>query len=92
MAWQIKLTPAAEKQLGKLDVQVAQRILKYLKDRVAQDPRASGNSLQGHLREFWRYRVGDYRVLAKIQDDHLLILVVQVGHRSKVYEHQPATK
>ncbi len=87
MAWQIKLTPAAEKQLGKLDAQAARRILFFLKDKVAQDPRASGKPLQGSLREFWRYRVGDYRILAKIHNDQLLVLVVQIGHRSKVYEH-----
>lgn len=86
MAWQISFTPRAEKELKKLGAQESQRISLFLRERVSPDPRALGTALKGQLREFWRYRVGDYRVLAKIQDHELLILVVGVGHRSKVYD------
>ena len=86
MAWQIKLTPNAEKDLVKLDLKAARRIIKYLKEKIAVDPRAFGDRLQGNLREFWRYRVGAYRVLAKIQDDQLLVLVIRIAHRGKVYK------
>ncbi len=48
-------------------------------------PRAIGGPLKGELRDFWRYRVGDYRILAKLEDEQLLVLVVKVGHRSDVY-------
>lgn len=86
MAWHISFTPRAEKELKKLGKQESQKITIYLRERVATNPRAIGKALKGELREFWRYRIGDYRVLAKIQDEKLLVLVVHIGHRSKVYE------
>ncbi len=85
MTWKIEFTPKAEKDLKKLDRAEAKRILSFLRERVAPDPKAIGNQLKGQLREFWRYRVGNYRVLATIKDDHLLVLVVHVGHRKNVY-------
>ena len=88
MAWQISFTPRAEKELKKLGAQESQRISRFLRERVSPDPRALGTALKGQLREFWRYRVGDFRVLARIQDEELLVLVVQIGHRGKVYEKQ----
>ncbi len=86
MAWQISFTPAAQKQLGKIDRQDAKRIMAFLKLRVLPDPKGLGGSLKGQLHEFWRWRVGPYRILAKIEDDQLLVLVVSVGHRSKIYD------
>ena len=86
MTWQIRLTPKAEKNLKKLGVEESRRVVRYLRERVAQDPRATGKALKGQLREFWRYRVGNYRILAKIQDKELLVLIVQVGHRSRIYQ------
>lgn len=86
MVWHISFTPRAEKEIKKLGKQESQRITRFLRERVATDPRATGKALKGELREFWRYRIGDYRVLAKIQDEKLLVLVVHIGHRSKVYE------
>lgn len=87
MAWQIELTPEAEKQLSKIDRQSAKRIINFLSDRIApaEDPRTAGKALKGVLREFWRYRVGNYRIICRIDDDWLLILVVRVAHRSEVY-------
>ena len=85
LAWRISFTPQAERDLGKIDSQNAGRINRYLRDRVAANPRAFGGPLKGRLREFWRYRVGDYRVLAKVEDERLLVLVVKIGHRSEVY-------
>ena len=85
MTWQIRLTPKAEKDLKKLGVEESRRVVRYLRERVAQDPRATGKAVKGQLREFWRYRVGNYRILAKIQDKELLVLIVQVGHRSRIY-------
>jgi mRNA interferase RelE/StbE len=86
LAWQISFTPKAEKEFKKLGKLESQRIVRYLRERVAPDPRAVGKVLKGQLREFWRYRVGDYRILARIQDEKLLILIVHVRHRSEVYE------
>ena len=87
MAWQIEFTAEAEKQLSKIDRQSAKRIINFLSQRIApaEDPRNFGKALKGVLREFWRYRVGSYRVICKIEDDRLLVLVVRVAHRSDVY-------
>lgn len=82
MAWKVKLNDKAEKELDKLDKPVAQRILRFLYERVAllDDPRSIGEDLKGsQLGEFWRYRVGDYRIVCRIEDDELYVLVV---HRS----------
>ncbi|MDE0107848.1 MAG: type II toxin-antitoxin system RelE/ParE family toxin [Bryobacterales bacterium] len=88
MAWKIELDPAAVRDLDKLDPQSARRILAFLNDRVAQlmNPRTIGEALRGpRLGEFWKYRVGHYRVIAHIEDEALRVLVVRVGIRDKVY-------
>ncbi len=87
MAWRVEFTPEAEKQLAKLDKQSAKRITKFLKERVASlnDPGSLGDPLKGRLREFWRYRVGDYRILCRIEERRLLVLVVKIGRRRDVY-------
>ncbi|MGD9215425.1 MAG: type II toxin-antitoxin system RelE/ParE family toxin [Desulfobacteraceae bacterium] len=87
MAWQIEFTPAAEKQLSKIDRQSAKRIINFLNKRIApaEDPRTAGKALRGVLREFWRYRVGNYRIICMVEDSRLLILVVQIAHRSNIY-------
>ncbi len=88
MFWRVELDPAAERELSKLDPQVARRILIFLHDRVAalDNPRSIGEALKGSkLDEFWKYRVGDYRIIAKIEDGTVLILVVRIGHRREVY-------
>ena len=88
MAWKVGLDRAAVRELGKLDQQAARRILAFLHGRVAtlDDPRSIGKALKGSkLGEFWKYRVGDYRVIARIEDDALRVLVVRVGSRDKVY-------
>lgn len=88
MAWKVELDPAAERELSKLDPQVARRILAFLHGRVAvlDDPRSIGEALKGSkLGEFWKYRVGDYRIISRIEDGALCILVVKIGNRREVY-------
>jgi mRNA interferase RelE/StbE len=87
LAWQIEFTPAAEKQLAKIDRQSAQRIVNFLRERIAtaEDPRRHGKALKGVLREFWRYRVGHHRIICRIEDDRLLVLVVRVAHQREFY-------
>ncbi|NTW84376.1 MAG: type II toxin-antitoxin system RelE/ParE family toxin [Chlorobiaceae bacterium] len=85
MAWKIELTASAEKELAKLDKSAAGRIIKYLRDRVAIEPRASGKALRGDHSGLWRYRFGDYRVICEIYDDRISVLVVRVGHRKEAY-------
>src|ERR1700693_397859 len=84
MAYNVELSESAERELGKLDASQAQRILKFLHQRVAKidDPRSIGEALHGSwLGEFWKYRVGDYRLICKIEDDRLLQHVVQIQSR-----------
>lgn len=87
MAWTVDYTETAKKQLRKLDKQVARRILDFLDERVAdaQNPRSIGKALSGPMGSFWRYRVGEYRVICDIQDGQLRVLVVQIGNRREVY-------
>lgn len=89
MAWTIKVSKRADKQLRKLNRQVADRITKYIKDiSLLDDPRTKGKALTGTLRGLWRYRVEDYRIICDIIDDELVILVLETEHRSKVYKNQ----
>lgn len=88
MAWKIELDPGAERELSKLDPPVARRILGFLHDRLAtlEDPRSIGEALKGStLGTFWKYRVGDYRIIASIEDNEVFILVVRIGNRRDVY-------
>ena len=88
MTWKIEIVPSAIKELNKLDRQVAKRLLKFLHKRVAslKDPRSIGDALKGpKFGEYWRYRVGDYRIITKIEDNIMLILVLRVGHRKQIY-------
>jgi len=88
MVWRIDFSSLAEKNLGQLDRQVAQRILKFLHERVARldDPRMIGEPLEGSkLGEFWKYRVGDYRIIAHIEDRALRIVVAPLGSRREIY-------
>ena len=87
MNWTIDYSDLAEGQLDRLDRQIANRIRAYMLERVTtlDNPRDRGNRLCWNLRDYWRYRVGDYRVICDIQDAALVVLVVEVGHRSEVY-------
>jgi mRNA interferase RelE/StbE len=88
LAWTIDYSERALKSLKKMDKQNAKRILDFLEQRIAilDDPRTSGKPLKGDLGIFWRYRVGDYRVLCEIQDSKLVILTALIGHRKEIYE------
>jgi mRNA interferase RelE/StbE len=87
LAWTIEFLPQAAKELRKLARQVAARIITTLEERIAplDDPRSLGSALAGEHAGFWRWRIGDYRVVARIEDERVLILVVRVGHRREVY-------
>ena len=88
MAWRVELSESADRELDKIDAQHRKRILMFLQDRVARldDSRSLGKALHGsRLGEFWKYRAGDYRLIAKIEDDRLVVLVLRVGHRKEIY-------
>ena len=86
MGWTIEYTDAAQGQMARLDRPVAQRIARFLEERIAplEHPRQAGKALQGRPRR-WVYRVGNYRVICDIRDEVLIVLVVDIDHRSRVY-------
>ena len=88
MPWTVEFDTAAAKELRKLDPPVARRIVVFLRERLAPlaDLRSIGEALHGdELGEFWKYRLGDYRVVARIVDRRLIVIVVRIGHRRDVY-------
>ncbi len=88
MGWRIEWDERALKDLKGIDRQAQRRVMRYMADRVGArpDPRTLGRPLQGPLGELWRYRIGPYRVVCRIEDDRLVVLVVRVGHRREVYQ------
>lgn len=86
--WVIKLSESASKDFAKLDKAVQRRVLEFFEERLisSQNPRALGKALTGQLRGYWSYRVGDYRILADIRDTELVVLVIHIDHRRKIYE------
>lgn len=89
MAWTIKVSKRADKQIRKLDKNTANIITKYLREiSLLDDPRTKGKALTGTLRGLWRYRIGDYRIICDVIDNELVILELEAEHRSKVYKNQ----
>ncbi|MBF0310687.1 MAG: type II toxin-antitoxin system RelE/ParE family toxin [Magnetococcales bacterium] len=88
MVWRIDFDDVAIKDLARLDKQVARRLTAFLRERVAvlEDPRSLGEALKGsRFGNFWKYRVGDYRIICDIDDGILRVLVVKIGNRREVY-------
>ena len=84
---QVKFEAKAEKEFLTLTKSAQIQILKYLKNiENLENPRDFGKALSGNLKNYWRYRVGDYRLICKIQENELIIVVVAINHRSKIYE------
>jgi mRNA interferase RelE/StbE len=86
--WTIEFDDRARRELRKLDTGTQQAILRYLRERIAttEDPRRFGKPLRQNLAGLWRYRVEDYRILCRIEDQRVVVLVLQIGHRREVYE------
>ena len=84
---EIKYLKSVQKDIRKLDQRIQKKIKDYLEKKISilDDPRILGKSLQGNLSGLWRYRVGDYRIICEIRDEELIVLVVAIGHRSKIY-------
>jgi mRNA interferase RelE/StbE len=88
VAWTIEYAESAKKTVRKLEAQDRRRIRTFLEERLAglADPRSIGDALKGsRLGSLWKYRVGDYRIIADIEDGALKILVVKIGNRREVY-------
>lgn len=88
MTWNIEWDDRARKELRKLDSPVQKEILNYLRLRIkgANNPRVFGQPLSGNKGGLWRYRMGNYRIICRIEDDIFVVLVVGVGHRREIYE------
>ena len=86
--WRVEFDRDAARDLRKLGREPQRLILHYLRTRIAiaQDPRRFGHALTGDLKGLWRYRVGDFRIVAKIEDDRFIVFVITVGHRREVYD------
>ena len=88
MPWTIKYTESVQRQLKKLDKSAALRVLDYMDERIGilADPRSTGKNLvRPRMGSYWRYRVGDLRVICDIQDQTVVIMVIEIGHRREVY-------
>ncbi len=88
MIWQVEFDDRALKELRKLDKPIQRQILRFLRLRIATDenPRRLGSPLRGDLHGLWRYRVGPYRLICRIEDNRLIVLVLGVGHRKEIYQ------
>jgi mRNA interferase RelE/StbE len=86
--WRVEFDDRARRELRKLDAKIQQTILRYLRERiaVAADPRRFGKPLRRNLAGLWRYRVEDYRLICRIEDDFIVVVVLQIGHRRDVYD------
>jgi mRNA interferase RelE/StbE len=86
--WTIEFDSAAQREFERLDKSVALRISKFLHQRVAslENPRLIGERLHGTLSDYWKYWVGDYRIICTLEDDRLVVVVVRIGHRREIYE------
>jgi len=89
LAWTIEYDTKAKAQLKRLDKATTKRLMDFLEKRVAlrDDPRSIGAPLSGvTFGDFWKYRVGDYRIVVDIQDKKLTVLVLYAGHRREIYK------
>jgi mRNA interferase RelE/StbE len=86
--WTVEFDDRARRELRKLAAETQKMILRYLRERIAgsPDPREFGKPLRMNLAGLWRYRVGDYRLICRIEDNRFVVLVLKVGHRREVYE------
>lgn len=88
MKYQVEFTKEASKKFKKLDNSIKNILLSWIMKNLqnCSNPRAFGKALKGNLSDKWRYRVGDYRILVKIEDNKIIITIVDVGHRKDIYE------
>ena len=88
MIWKVRWRESARKELRKLDKTAQQQILSYLRKSIAtnKDPRRFGKALKSRLKGLWRYRIRDFRLVCRIEEERLTVLVIVVGHRKEVYD------
>lgn len=87
MAWRINFTPRGAKAFRKLARPMQKRVSRFLREVAElEDPRSRGKGLVGDKSGLWRWRVGDYRVIAAIYENTVTVTVVDLGHRREVYD------
>ena len=88
MQWTVRLSETALKTLEKVNKPEQLRIRQFIKETLGNldNPRSTGKALQGNLKGLWRYRVGDYRLVCKIYNNELIIMVLEIGHRKDIYK------
>lgn len=91
MPWIVELADEAVKAIDQLDKPLRQRIQRFIAQRLmnTNNPRQAGKALAGPYTGLWRYRIGDYRLICRIEDTRLVVLVVKIGHRRHVYQGSP---
>jgi len=87
MPWRVRFERRAQKDLKHIGATDRVRIARFIRDRIANrsDPREIGEALAGPFAGYWKYRVGDYRLIAAIDDSIVTIMIVRVGNRREVY-------
>lgn len=88
MNYKIEFSDIALKNLRKMDTPARKQILVYIRDILSkiENPRLLGKALTGNLKGFWRYCTGHFRIICKINDDKLIVLILKIAHRKDVYE------
>jgi mRNA interferase RelE/StbE len=88
MTWSLAYSKGARKFLQKLDVNTSRIIVAWMEKNIngCENPRMFGQALTGGLKGLWRYRIGDFRVITRIEDDRVLVFVIEIGHRSTIYK------
>ena len=88
MSFSVRYDEKALKQLKKMDRSVQRLIVNWIEKNLidTENPRLHGKGLSGDKSGYWRYRVGDYRILADIRDDEIIIIIVEIGHRREIYK------
>ena len=85
MAYKVVYLDQVEQDLKKLDRSIVKKILTRIETYLASDPKELGKPLKGEFQGYWRYRWGDYRVIYKISEREILILILRISHRKDVY-------
>ena len=93
MKYKVIIDLKAKKQLNKLDNSIKIKIMKYIKQNLndTDNPEKFGKALTGNLKGYWRYRVENYRIIAKIEKNQLIILIVNLGKRDRIYIYSQST-
>ena len=88
MEYKLIIKPKAQKQFSKMDKIQAMQIKKWIEKNLmhCSNPYFQGKALKGSLSEYWRYKVGNYRVLAEIDTQNITIIIVSIGHRKEIYD------